>query len=778
MRNIWRIFRRDVIDATSNVIAIIVIMGLIIVPALYAWFNIAASWDPYKNTKAIKVAVANTDQGYKSDLIPVKINVGETVTSTLRANDQLDWEFVGRQEALDGVDSGRYYAAIVIPKNFSADMMTLFSPDVKHAKLEYYLNKKKNAIAPNVTGKGADTVATTIDTTFAKTVGQVGIDLASQVFAYSRSPQMQQYLDTAKDHLDDLSDRMESASVQVRAYGGLLDASAGLIDSTGKIIGQSDSVLADSRKALDRGTRGAQTVGKTLAGSADSVDRALTQAGQAYDSISAKVDDAFDRAGSHSDQVADQLDALGGKVGESATGYEDMARRLEDLREAVDGDRHLPADQRQRLLGAIDHAAASIRSAQSAQKDLADRLTKAAQTARTGGDLGKARKDLKDKISQARRSVAGVTDDYRKDLRPQLDSLSGSVDEVANRAGELATGLDRTVKGAGGLSGTVAGDIGQAKGQLVAIADRLDHASQEMDTLSAHLSKAYAAKDGKESQAAAKLLSGDTDILASLLSSPAAVERKAVFPVMNYGSAMTPFYSTLSIWVGATILAAMMKVALSDKKKARILGMPSLEKGWRQADDMEGTVTSPHPWGAFRPDSPGNARRFGLKLYQEYFGRFLIFALLAVFQGILIGLGDLYYLKVQCIHPLMFILVAAFASFVFMNLIYTLVVSFGDIGKAIAVILLVMQVAGSGGTFPMETLPGFFQGVYPFLPFVHAIGAMQSAVAGAYGMEFWREMGFLALFLVPSLLLGLVLRKPVIRCNDWIVRNLERTKLM
>ena len=166
MRNIWRILRKDLADATSNVIAIIVLMGLIIVPALYAWFNIAASWDPYKNTKAIKVAVANTDKGYKSDLIPVRINVGETVTSTLRANDQLDWRFVNRDQALEGVRSGEYYAAIVIPKDFSADMMTLFSKDVKHANLEYYLNVKKNAIAPHVTGQGADTVATTLDKTF------------------------------------------------------------------------------------------------------------------------------------------------------------------------------------------------------------------------------------------------------------------------------------------------------------------------------------------------------------------------------------------------------------------------------------------------------------------------------------------------------------------------------------------------------------------------------------------------------------------------------------
>lgn len=128
VKMIWGIFKRDMCHATRNVIAVIVSMGLVVVPALYAWFNIAASWDPYGNTKALKVAVANNDKGYKSDLIPVRVNVGETIISTLHANDQLDWQFVKSDKAIDGVKSGEYYAAIVIPKGFSADMMTLFSP--------------------------------------------------------------------------------------------------------------------------------------------------------------------------------------------------------------------------------------------------------------------------------------------------------------------------------------------------------------------------------------------------------------------------------------------------------------------------------------------------------------------------------------------------------------------------------------------------------------------------------------------------------------------------
>ena len=165
-------------------------------------------------------------------------------------------------------------------------------------------------------------------------------------------------------------------------------------------------------------------------------------------------------------------------------------------------------------------------------------------------------------------------------------------------------------------------------------------------------------------------------------------------------------------------------------------------------------------------------------LDHEYFGRYAIFALLALLQGTLVCLGDMYFLGVQANHALQFLAVGWLAALVFSNIVYTLTVSFGDIGKAVAVVLLVMQVAGSGGTFPIETLPKFFQMLYPFLPFPHAIDAMHAAMAGSYGNEYLLDMVYLSLFLIPSLLLGLVLRKPVIRLNNWVSRNLESTKVM
>lgn len=227
--------------------------------------------------------------------------------------------------------------------------------------------------------------------------------------------------------------------------------------------------------------------------------------------------------------------------------------------------------------------------------------------------------------------------------------------------------------------------------------------------------------------------------MARFLAAPVHEDRQAVFGIANNGSAMAAFYTILSLWVGAVILVAMMKVAVSDRRVAEL--------------------ENPKP-------------------YQLYLGRFGIFALLSFLQSTVVCLGDLFFLGIQCEHPLLFMLAGWVAAFVFCNLIYTLTVSFGDVGKAIAVVLLVMQVAGSGGTFPIEMSAGFFQAVYPFLPFTHGIAAMHACIGGIYGNEYWIEIGCTLLFLIPSLLLGFVLRNPVVRLNRFVIDKLEETKLM
>ena len=758
MKMIWGIFKRDMCHATRNVIAVIVSMGLVVVPALYAWFNIAASWDPYGNTKALKVAVANNDKGYKSDLIPVRVNVGETIISTLHANDQLDWQFVKSDKAIDGVKSGEYYAAIVIPKGFSADMMTLFSPDIKHAQLKYYLNEKINPIAPHITDQGATTVVNTIDKTFAKTIAQVGLDLASSILHYSQSPQMAEYMRNLNGNLTTMADTLSGASQQVTSYSQLLGSANDIVDSTGKLLVSATKAGKQAQNALKQGKSGATSFTSAGANVTSSVNAALDQVSGAFDQVAAKVNKAFDAIGKDSDTAASQLTTLSEQVSSSESLYDTYITSLNHMHESVE---QLPDSDsaKQALLEAIDREITLLEAAKGDSQKLAQQLKDAStQVTQDTVAAERSRKEILNRITSAKQSISNVRDDYATNVKPKIDALASTVSTLISQTDSMITQLSGTTDSLNDVTSNVGTNIASIRSTLDGIATKLNSSATTLNTL---ITAMNSSDNGAENSDELKsLTTSNASTLSTLISAPVALHRVAVYPIANYGSAMAPFYTILSIWVGAIILCAMLKVTISDREKAHVLGLGD---------------TLPRIAG---PSGPGNASRWGLRLDHEYFGRYAIFALLALLQGTLVCLGDMYFLGVQANHALQFLAVGWLAALVFSNIVYTLTVSFGDIGKAVAVVLLVMQVAGSGGTFPIETLPKFFQMLYPFLPFPHAIDAMHAAMAGSYGNEYLLDMVYLALFLIPSLLLGLVLRKPVIRLNNWVSRNLESTKVM
>ena len=758
MKMIWGIFKRDMCHATRNVIAVIVSMGLVVVPALYAWFNIAASWDPYGNTKALKVAVANNDKGYKSDLIPVRVNVGETIISTLHANDQLDWQFVKSDKAIDGVKSGEYYAAIVIPKGFSADMMTLFSPDIKHAQLKYYLNEKINPIAPHITDQGATTVVNTIDKTFAKTIAQVGLDLASSILHYSQSPQMAEYMRNLNGNLTTMADSLSGASQRVTAYSQLLGSANDIVDSTGKLLASATKAGKQAQNALKQGKSGATSLTSAGANVTSSVNTALDQVSGAFDQVAAKVNKAFDAIGKDSDTAASQLTTLSEQVSSGESLYDTYITSLNHMRESVE---QLPDSDsaKQALLEAIDREITLLEAAKGDSQKLAQQLKDAStQVTQDTAAAERSRKEILNRITSAKQSISNVRDAYATNVKPKIDALASTVSTLISQTDSMITQLSGTTDSLNDVTSSVGTNIASIRSTLDGIATKLNSSATTLNTL---ITAMNSSDNGAENSNELKsLTTSNASTLSTLISAPVALHRVAVYPIANYGSAMAPFYTILSIWVGAIILCAMLKVTISDREKAHVLGLGD---------------TLPRIAG---PSGPGNASRWGLRLDHEYFGRYAIFALLALLQGTLVCLGDMYFLGVQANHALQFLAVGWLAALVFSNIVYTLTVSFGDIGKAVAVVLLVMQVAGSGGTFPIETLPKFFQMLYPFLPFPHAIDAMHAAMAGSYGNEYLLDMVYLALFLIPSLLLGLVLRKPVIRLNNWVSRNLESTKVM
>ena len=340
MKNILHLFKRDVQNVSRSVIGMVVVMGLIIVPCLYAWFNIAGSWDPYGNTGNLKIAVVNTDEGYESDLIPVEVNVGENVTATLRGNENFDWVVLNDlDKAIEGVKSGAYYAAVVIPKTFSADMMTLFSTEVKHADIEFYENQKANAIAQIVTEKGSSAVQSQVNETFTKTITTIGLKTVSSLLDYMSTDQVSNFIanlsSTLGDSVQDLRDIQTSAT----SLAGVLSSTSDSLTSAGGMLKQTGTVDESTKQLMEHAKSGINDSKEALKAANDAVDAAIDGSAGSFDNVSAELAKAFDAANQHVDLTVSQLNEAAAALDARAKDIDAMADQLRSLADQVSDDK-------------------------------------------------------------------------------------------------------------------------------------------------------------------------------------------------------------------------------------------------------------------------------------------------------------------------------------------------------------------------------------------------------------------------------------------------------
>lgn len=726
MKKIGQVFLYDISHIKKNVIAMIVVLGLCVVPSLYAWFNIAASWDPYSNTNGLKVAVANTDEGYEGEILPLQINIGDTVISSLRENDQLDWTFTGKKDAVEGVKSGKYYAAIVIPKSFSQDMMSLFSEEMTHSDIIYYINEKENAIAPKVTDKGASAVQQQIDEIFVKTAAQVGLDLLDTISEVTSSDGAQAAAQNLTENIRKIGSDLDSTAGTVKAFSNMTVSMQQMLDATADILNKAGQNTETNLSLLNETGNSVDSLRSAVSGTTESVNQVLAQGSQCYDAISGQINNAFSSISTDAGATAGALNSVASEVQvmiDRYTGFRDSVQQLADSFP-------LASDLLQPIIGNLNESIAH-------QEAVRDKLNEAAaKITETASDAGNYQVQLDQLVQQSSQQISGIRSDYENNVKTQIDTMFGTLGDTSSAVQSLFTSMDNGVedmeklaKDAGSGLEKMKTTLDTSASLLTETAEKVNQAAEKLDT---------AAQDGNV-ETLKNVLGSSPEVISSFVSAPVRMQTKALYPVENYGSAMAPFYSTLSIWVGGIILVAMMKVTASENLKR-----------------------------ALAP----------LKSHQIYLGRYLLFLVLGLIQSGLICLGDLYFLGIQCEHPFLFLLAGWVSSVVYVNIIYTFTVSFGDVGKAICVVLLVMQVAGSGGTFPIEVAPEIFQKIYPFLPFTHSMTAMRECVAGFYQYTYWAELGIMCLFLLASLFLGLVLRKPVIRLNELFIEKLEDTKLM
>ena len=720
MTVIWKLMLQDIRRITSNVVSVIVVLGLVTIPGLFTWFNVAASWDPFANTNHLTFAVASEDAGYTSDLIPTKITVGDQVLSQLRENSELNWVFTNSSDAVEGTKSGKYYAAVVIDKNFSRDLMTFFSDDVHHGKLTYYTNEKKNALAPKVTGQGADQMAAQVNQVFATTIATVGLTVAKAVTNEMSTPDAESRVRQFNDNIADFASQLSDTAAMLQAYGTLTDGAQTLLAGSYDLLTTTSADTTAAAQQLKKSQQGVADITEAASSASSTMLNALNTSSDAYGAVADDLDDLYassqHSAGDISQSLRDRADAIDKEV----AAYQSLQKQLA----AMDNP-------------AIQNIADSLQTIIDQQKALSDSLNESAdQVDASSQQAQAAHAQAKALAQQAQQSIDQLKLDVNTTLKPQIDQVVKSLNDGA---AALSTGVDGMSSAVNALSTSVDGagsSLTTTKEIMDSTASLLTSTSHDLTAFNTRLRDAL---DSGDMDKVRTVLSADPADLAAKLSHPVDVKRTAVFPVESFGAALTPFYSFIPLWVGSLLLAVTLKTTVS-RRTRRMLGNP--------------------------------------KPHELFLGHFGVFAAISLLQSTFIMGGDLLFLRVHAVHPWLFMLSGWVSGLVYAFFIYALVVSFGNVGKAIGVIMLVIQISGSGGAYPLQVLPGFISNISPFLPVHHSVQAMRAAIAGIYMNDYTTSMLKLLAFVPPMLLLGLLLRKPLTRFNRWYVTKLESTKLL
>ena len=734
MKAVWEIFRADLSRAHRSVISMVVVLGLVVLPSFFAWFNISASWDPFANTKNLRIAIANTDKGYKSDLIPLEVNIGNRVVSALRTNEQFNWVIDSEEQAIEKTRSGEYYAAVVIPPDFSKEMLTFFSSDAHSTPLTYYINEKKNGLAPKIAGQGAERVSAQINQVFARTVAEIAVDTASSLSDSLSDPTNVRGIQALNSRLESTSQRLNAAATSADAYAGLIASSVQLVDSTQTMIASASKIRDPLESAANNASASVDQISAGASRAASALSSAVSASAQSLEALSASIDDVYSRGGSSVTSAVATLRSQASSVGNQATQYLHVKETLA----------HLPGtpisqDVLDRLQASVDRLSAL----QNAINKLADDMEKNA------ADAGSNHQDVKSLVGQAQSAISSLKSDVDSTLRPQLERLSGTINSATSSMENLRAQLSAASSSVNDGSNGVREGLSKLQSTFSGIGTQLREASQKIADIHNKLN------DALESGNLAKvrtIIGSDPQALAVALAAPVGITTIPVYPVDNFGSQMAPFYTALALWVGSVLMIITIR---SDVTTENV---------------VEG-LDSSHP-------AVGYFKRHHLGLWEGFLGRYLIFGLIALTQATILSLGLLFFVKIQHVHPWLFMCTAWAIALVFSFLLYTFIATFGNAGKALGVLFLVLQISASGGAFPLDILPSFFRSISPYLPATHGITALRAAIAGYSGGEYVDAMLLLSVFALVAALLGFGLRPLLIKRTRLLVEKLESTKLM
>ncbi|WP_179133982.1 YhgE/Pip domain-containing protein [Halobacillus massiliensis] len=738
MKSIWRIFTNDIKNIGTNWVAALLIGGLTLLPSLYAWFNIEASWDPYSQTDQLPVAVVNEDVG--GDVRDQDIHVGDELIKQLKNNKKMDWKFVDRKEAMDKVEYGEYFAAIIIPEDFSEKLGTVVSGQPEKAEIEYYVNEKTNAVAPKITETGASTIVDQITSEFISTVNGVIFDLFNDLGLELEKdlPDIKRF----ENYIFEMEESLPEAH-------NLLENSLNDANSAQKIIDDAQALIPQAEKTT---AQGLQTIDETTA--------FLTEAENRLNEIEPQVEEDLNRIQEEANNVNEFIQSVQGadidlsdgerwsqqideQVNSSIENIDSIQAALNQLEEqsaeseeeenteeeesTEDGENPASRPDQEQIDQAQDQLSALKERLEGIQENSGEIRAFLEEEQGEANDLLSS---IQQKAETTAEEIDAFVTEYNENIKPVVKEEVNSAQNTLANARSILTEIQTTIPEVEQLLSNTEGNLAEGEKTLDEILKEFPYVNEKVNQLADRIREIQGETDIND---IIELLQNDPEAEKGFFAEPVQLNKNSLFAIDNYGTAMTPFYTVLSVWVGCLLLVSLL-------------------------------TTDVHHFGKVS----GN---------QEYFGKLMTFVTIGFLQTIIVTVGDIFVVGASIAEPVWFVLFGLLISLVFMLIVYTLVSVFGDIGKAMAIVMLVLQIAGSGGTYPIALLPEFFQTIHPFLPFSYAIDLMREAVGGIVWERVYRDVIFLSIFGLTALMIGGFLKKPLSRQTKALMKKSRESGL-
>ncbi|MGL4451197.1 MAG: YhgE/Pip family protein [Sarcina sp.] len=696
MKNVFKVLKRDILSIFKNPIALLIILGLCIIPSLYAWINIKAAWDPYSNTGTLPVAVVNEDKG--ATLAGKNINIGDSVIQELHSNDKIGWKFVNQQEANMGLVDGKYYAMIEIPSNFSQELASITTNNPTKADIIYKVNTKVNPVANKITEVAESTLVNQIKTSFVESVNK---ELFTKLNTVGDS------LNKNKENIINL----KNSIININNNMGLINNVLGGVSTGATSLG---TYINTVKEALPQITSSLNNVQSITVNTSSIIDNTNATLNTAFNNISLNLETAKSNVENVESSIknintdsttADQTKAIisnaDNQLGAVNTTLNTVITFLNKINENI-GNKVI-----NQMIGNLNNVQGTVEKQMKALGLANDSIDQA----------GKLKQSVIDGLLSGTQSASNLLGNavsaYNNNTKGQLQSIGSNLSSTTKTAAGL-------INEASGLVGKVQNVVNSASSNTQMAASTAQGLQSTLNQFSgtiSELAKNLGGINDNNLDQIIAVLQGNPAIMGNFISTPFNVQQEAVFKINDYGSGMAPIYTVLALWVGALLLTSLLK-------------------------------TNP-------PQFEGIEK---ISIRERYFGKLLTFLSICIIQAVVMSLGDKYILGVQTANLPLFILAAVITSIVFCVIIFTLVALFGNFGKAIAIVLMVVQIAGTGGTYPIQVLPMFFRIVEPIMPFSYAVKLFREAIAGPIVSHVVYDIIALVTFAIVFLLLAYFLK--------------------